>query len=152
MFTLVPMRSVLLRVLCLVGLADGAFPRGGLPDGDDLLVRVRQLGDHDRRAEDRQLLLDAVLAAGDHLVITYAGRDERTNEVLPPAVPVNELLSVIDASVRLGDGRPAREMVVRHHPLPPTDPACFAPGVPGVVGPRGFDRRRLRGPRAGWRT
>ena len=77
MCTLVPMRSVPHRVVCLVGLDDGAFPRGGAPDGDDLLVApdVRQLGDHDRRAEDRQLLLDAVLAAGDALVITYAGRD-----------------------------------------------------------------------------
>ena len=37
------------------------------------------VGDHDVRSEDRQLLLDALLAAGDHLVVTYSGRDERTN-------------------------------------------------------------------------
>ncbi|MDQ6724742.1 MAG: exodeoxyribonuclease V subunit gamma, partial [Actinomycetota bacterium] len=98
MCTLVPMRSVPHRVVCIVGLDDGAFPRGGAPDGDDILGRARHVGDHDRRSEDRQLLLDAVLAAGDALVITYAGRDVRTNEVLPPAVPVNELLDVIDAT------------------------------------------------------
>ncbi|MEO5679609.1 MAG: exodeoxyribonuclease V subunit gamma, partial [Acidimicrobiales bacterium] len=45
MCTLVPMRSVPHRVVCLVGLDDGAFPRGGSPDGDDLLVRARHVGD-----------------------------------------------------------------------------------------------------------
>jgi exodeoxyribonuclease V gamma subunit len=149
MCTLVPMRSVPHRVVCLVGLDDGSFPRGGAPDGDDLLVRARHVGDHDRRAEDRQLLLDAVLAASDALVITYAGRDHRTNEVLPPAVPVNELLDVVDAtSAGPGATGRARDIVVRHHPLQPTDPRCFTSGALGVDGPWGFDPHQLAGARA----
>ncbi len=148
MCTLVPMRSVPHRVVCLVGLDDGAFPRGGAPDGDDLLVAARHPGDHDRRAEDRQLLLDAVLAAGDHLVITYAGHDPRTNEALPPAVPVNELLDVVDAMATTADGRPAREVVVRHHPLQPADRRCFEAGALGTDGPWSFDPRLLAGARA----
>jgi exodeoxyribonuclease V gamma subunit len=148
MCTLVPMRSVPHRVVCLVGLDDGAFPRGGTPDGDDLLHSRRHLGDHDRRAEDRQLLLDAVLAAGDALVVTYAGRDARTNDVLPPAVPVNELLDVIDATVRTADGRPASEAITRHHPLQPSDRRCFEPGALGIEAPWGFDVRQLAGAEA----
>ncbi|MEJ7765106.1 MAG: hypothetical protein WKF86_06385, partial [Acidimicrobiales bacterium] len=148
MCTLVPMRSVPHRVVCLVGLDDGAFPRGGRPDGDDLLVRARHVGDHDRRAEDRQLLLDAVLAAGQALVITYSGRDVRTNELLPPAVPVNELLDVVSATVRTGGGEPARERVLHHHPLLASDERCFQPGRLGTDGPWGFDARMLAGARA----
>ncbi|MDT7575818.1 MAG: exodeoxyribonuclease gamma subunit, partial [Pseudonocardiales bacterium] len=148
MCTLVPMRSVPHRVICIVGLDDGAFPRGGSPDGDDILVRARHVGDHDRRAEDRQLLLDAVLAAGDALVITYSGADIRTNEELPPAVPVNELLDVIDATVATADGSPARAQVVRHHPLRPSDPRCFIPGHLGTPGPWGFDPMMLAGAHA----
>ncbi len=148
MCTLVPMRSVPHRVVCLVGLDDGAFPRGGSPDGDDLLVRARHVGDHDRRTEDRQLLLDAVLAAGEALVVTYSGRDVRTNEPLPPAVPVNELLDVVDATVRTESGTPAREAVVHHHPLLASDRRCFEPGRLGAAGPWGFDRRLLAGARA----
>ncbi|MEJ7845635.1 MAG: exodeoxyribonuclease V subunit gamma [Acidimicrobiales bacterium] len=148
MCTLVPMRSVPHRVVCLVGLDDGAFPRGGSPDGDDLLVRARHVGDHDRRAEDRQLLLDAVLAAGEALVITYAGRDVRTNEDRPPAVPVHELLDVVDATVQTADGAPARTGVVRHHPLQPSDRRCFERGALGVDGPWGFDPLLLDGARA----
>jgi exodeoxyribonuclease V gamma subunit len=148
MCTLVPMRSVPHRVICLVGLDDGAFPRAGAPDGDDVLARARHVGDHDRRAEDRQLLLDAVLAAGDALVVTYQGRDERTNELLPPAVPVNELLEVIDAAVTTTTGAPARLQLVQHHPLQPSDARCFVPGELGTTGPWGFDPALLAGARA----
>ncbi len=148
MCTLVPMRSVPHRVVCLVGLDDGAFPRGGAPDGDDLLVRVRHLGDHDRRSEDRQLLLDAVLAAGDTLVITFAGRDARTNQELPPAVPVNELLDVIDATVRPVVGERARDVIIRHHPLQPSDRRCFVAGALGTGGPWGYDSTLLAGAKA----
>ncbi|MCB9371511.1 MAG: exodeoxyribonuclease V subunit gamma [Microthrixaceae bacterium] len=148
MCTLVPMRSVPHRVVCLVGLDDGAFPRGGAPDGDDLLVAARHPGDHDRRAEDRQLLLDAVLAAGDHLVVTYDGHDPRTNEPLPPAVPVNELLDVLDDTAVTADGRLARHQVVRHHPLQPADRRSFEPGALGTDGPWSFDDRLLAGAEA----
>ena len=70
-----------------MGLDDGVFPRQTARDGDDLLLLDPHVGDRDARSEDRQLLLDAVLAATDHLVITYAARDERTNLRRPPAVP-----------------------------------------------------------------
>ena len=113
--TLVPMRSVPHRVVCLLGLDDGAFPRHGAPDGDDIIERAPMVGDHDVRSEDRQLLLDALLAAGDHLVVTYSGRDERTNARRPPCVPIGELLDVIDATARTADG-PAR----RPRPRPST--------------------------------
>ncbi len=145
MCTLVPMRSVPHRVICLVGLDDGAFPRGGAPDGDDLLLASRRPGDHDRRAEDRQLLLDAVLAARDALVVTYDGHDPRTNEPLPPAVPVHELLDVIDATVVTADGRPARAAITQHHPLQPSDRRCFVPGALRTGGPWGFEPRLLAG-------
>ncbi len=65
--TLVPMRSVPHRVVCLLGLDDVAFPRHGAPDGDDIIERAPTIGDPDVRTEDRQLLLDALMAAGDHL-------------------------------------------------------------------------------------
>ena len=91
------MRSVPHRVVCLLGLDDGVFPRRTPRDGDDLMLREPHVGDRDPRTEDRQLLLDALMAATDALIITYAGNDERTNLAKPPAVPVGELLDTIDA-------------------------------------------------------
>ncbi len=81
--TLVPMRSIPHRVVCLLGLDDGSFPRHVERDGDDLTARHPRVGDRDARSEDRQLLLDALLAARDHLVDhLFSGHDERSN--LPP--------------------------------------------------------------------
>ncbi|MGI8439425.1 MAG: exodeoxyribonuclease V subunit gamma, partial [Thermoleophilaceae bacterium] len=76
--TLVPMRSVPHRVVCLLGMDDGVFPRKAPRDGDDLTLDDAHVGDRDPRTEDRQMLLDALLAATDRLVITYTGNDERT--------------------------------------------------------------------------
>ena len=69
--TMVPMRSVPHRVVCLVGLDDGVFPRLGIVDGDDVLARNPMTGERDIRSEDRQLLLDAIGAATEKLVVTY---------------------------------------------------------------------------------
>ncbi|HEY7073709.1 MAG TPA: exodeoxyribonuclease V subunit gamma, partial [Solirubrobacteraceae bacterium] len=111
--TLVPMRSVPHRVVCLLGLDDGAFPRKAPRDGDDEIVAHPHVGDRDPRAEDRQMLLDALLAATDRLIVTYTGNDERSNARKPPAVPVGELLDLVGPKVE------------RRHPLQPFDPRNF---------------------------
>ena len=132
MCTLVPMRAVPHRVVCVLGLDDGVFPRASRTDGDDLLQRVPLVGDRDPRTEDRQLLLDAVLAAEETLVLTYTGHDERTNEERAPSVPLIELLDV----------RAATD-VVTHHPLQPFDPDAFDDAAPWS-----FDPVQLAGARA----
>jgi len=146
--TLVPMRSIPHRVVCLLGLDDGSFPRHRERDGDDLTARSPRVGDGDVRSEDRQLLLDALLAAQEHLVITYSGRDERSNAHRPPAVPVGELLDVVDHSVRTTSGR-ARDVIVVAHPLQPFDARNYEDGELGREGPWSFDTLHLAGAQAG---
>ena len=137
--SLEPMRAVPHRVVCLLGVDDGVFPRAGAPDGDDVLARDALVGERDRRSEDRQLFLDAVLAAGEHLVVVHSGADERTGALRPPAVPVGEVLDAIDEAVELPDGRSARESLVVHHPLQTVDERNFTPGALGRPGPFSFD-------------
>ncbi|MGH3678121.1 MAG: exodeoxyribonuclease V subunit gamma [Mycobacterium sp.] len=115
--TMVPMRSVPHRVVCLVGLDDGVFPRLDLVDGDDALARRPMTGERDIRSEDRQLLLDAICAATETLVVTYTGTDEHTGAHRPPAVPLLELLDALDQTTP----DPVRERVVVEHPLQPFD-------------------------------
>jgi len=149
--TLVPMRSVPHRMVCLLGLDDGVFPRKTARDGDDIILGDPHIGDRDARTEDRQLLLDAVLSATDRLVITYEGRDERTNALRRPAVPVGELLDVVDKTARTGavDAEgcavPARARVVVHHPLQPFDVRNFTPGALLRRRPWSFDPVALEG-------
>ncbi|HEV7864762.1 MAG TPA: exodeoxyribonuclease V subunit gamma, partial [Acidimicrobiia bacterium] len=150
--TLVPMRSVPHRVVCLLGLDDGVFPRKVDVDDDDLVAADPRVGDRDPRSEDRQLLLDALLAAEEHLIVTYSGRDERTNAERPPAVPIGELLDVVDRTVRLPDDPTrlvrARTRIVVHHPLQPFDARNFMAGRLAGTTPWSFDAVALAGARA----
>jgi exodeoxyribonuclease V gamma subunit len=115
-----PMRSVPHEVVCLIGMDDGTFPRPGAVDGDDVLLQHRRIGERDARATDRQMFLDAIMAAGKHLIVTYTGNDERTNSPRQPAVPLAELIDLLprDAGLPL------------HHPLQPFDARSFTPPDP----------------------
>ena len=153
--TMVPMRSVPHRVVCLIGLDDGSFPRSIGVDGDDVLARDPLVGERDPRAEDRQLMLDAIMAATDTLVITYSGADERTGRPRPPAVPLAELLDTLDATAFLpaaelpgasSEDRLATARVVVRQPLQPFDDRLLTPGRLGM--PFTFDQPALAGARA----
>ena len=139
--TMVPMRSVPHRVVCLIGLDDGVFPRAGAVDGDDVLAREPLTGERDARSEDRQLLLDAVLAATEHLVITYTGADEQSGARRPPAVPLGEILDAADRTT----AAPVRDTVLTRHPLQPYDARNFDPERPFS-----FDTAALAGARSAW--
>ncbi len=146
--TLLPMRAVPHRVVCLLGLDDGVFPRRVVPDGDDLTADDPRVGDPDPRGEDRQLLLDAVTSATETLVVLYTGTDPRLGEELRPAVPVDALLDTLDQTVATGsDAEPARVRLTTRHPLQPYDAAELEPR-PGTTGPFSFDRAALRAARA----
>ncbi len=90
------------RVVCLVGLDERSFPRRGLGDGDDLLARDPAPGDPDPGADDRQAVLDALLAARDHLVVVYQGQSSLTPEPHHPPAGVQELIEAVggEAAVR----------------------------------------------------
>ena len=122
---LLPMRSVPHRVICLVGMDDGAFPRTPVPDGDDVLARRPCAGERDTRSEDRQVLLDAIMAATGHLVITYTAADDRTNADCPPCVPLGELLDSLDLTAVPGTGQRVRDQILHKHPLQPFDVRGF---------------------------
>ncbi|CCG01979.1 exodeoxyribonuclease V subunit gamma [Blastococcus saxobsidens] len=128
--TLVPMRSVPHRVVVLLGLDDGVFPRTAGMDGDDVLARDPCVGERDVRSEDRQLLLDALMAAGERVVVLYTGNDPVSGALRPPAVPLGELLDVLDA---MAPG--ARSGVVTRHPLQPYDVRCFTGARPASFDP-----------------
>ncbi len=146
MCSMVPMRSVPHRVVCLLGIDDGVFPRGTHADGDDVLAREPRVGERDARSEDRQLFLDAVLAAGERLVVLYSGADERTGAVRPPAVPLGELLDVLDKT--MAPGGPDRPGVLVRHPLQPFDARNFVAGELGGTRVFSFDGASFAGARA----
>ena len=93
------------------------------------------VGDRDPRTEDRQLLLDALLAA-DRPADRHLHRQRRAHERRRARRPCRSASCSTSSTARCGrDGAP-RPVVVRH-PLQPFDPRNFTPGALG--------RRRARG-------
>jgi len=91
--TLMPMRAVPFRVVCLLGMNDGDFPRRAPKADFDLLALpgMARPGDRSRRDDDRYLMLEAVLAAREKLYISWVGRNVRDNSEQPPSVLVSQL-------------------------------------------------------------
>ena len=118
------MRSVPHRVVCLLGLDDGAFPRKAPRDGDDLMLDDPHVGDRDARTEDRQLLLDALLAATDRLVVTYT-RQRRAHERARGRRPCRSASCSTSSTrtVRLDDAGRARDARRRPPPAAAVRPA-----------------------------
>ena len=122
--SMVPMRSVPFRVVAILGMNDGDFPRNPRPPGFDLMARERRAGDRSARFDDRYLFLEALLSARDHLYISYVGRDVRENKEIPPSVLVSEFTDYLSAD---GGEEALERYIITRHPLQPFNPDYFQP-------------------------
>ncbi|WP_203567017.1 exodeoxyribonuclease V subunit gamma [Aestuariimicrobium ganziense] len=122
------LRGVPHRVVAVLGLDDQCFPARPGRVGDDLVPVADRLAWQDRRLRSQGALLDAILAASDHVVITHAHRDSRTNDPIDEPVAVTELRAAM-ALVTQPPGRTAPltwRWPVMTHPLQPHGVDNFA--------------------------
>lgn len=119
--SMLPMRSIPVKVICLLGMQDSAFPRRDSSPGFDLMARHPRRGDRSRRQDDRYMFLEAVLSARDRLLIHYCGRSAAENTRQPPSVLVAELCDYIQQSFILPDGTPSIFDPGRVLPFPQTE-------------------------------
>ena len=102
--TLMPMRAVPFKVVCMLGLNDADYPRNVQPIGFDLVPHSKkQKGDRSRKLDDRYLFLEALLSARENLYMSYIGRSCFDNQPRMPSTLVSELLEYIGRSFTLGD-------------------------------------------------
>jgi exodeoxyribonuclease V gamma subunit len=71
----------------------------GDSEGDDLIAMEQLMGDTDMRTANRRVLLDAVVAASEQLIITCNGSSVKNNTRVPFITPLAEL---VDFCGRLG--------------------------------------------------
>ncbi|WP_266156606.1 exodeoxyribonuclease V subunit gamma [Dyella silvatica] len=97
--TLMPMRAIPFRVVCLLGMNDGDYPRRQTPVDFDLMALPGHArpGDRSRREDDRYLFLEALLSARDALHISWVGHSARDNSDMPPSVLVGQLRDYLAA-------------------------------------------------------
>jgi exodeoxyribonuclease V gamma subunit len=129
--TLMPMRAIPFRIVCLLGMNDGEYPRVRMPMDFDLMAYDYRPGDRSRREDDRYLFLEALLSARDCLYVSWVGRSVRDNTPRPPSVLVGQLRDHLAAGWRLARGdavqsRDTPEIQDAAYPHMATDEALLA--------------------------
>ena len=124
--TLMPLRAVPFRIVCLLGMDEGQYPRPSRPRPGDLMAdpAVSRPGDRSRHIEDRQLMLDALLSAREQLVVSWVGQQAVDQQHRPPSVLVGHLRDTLAAIW----GSESLQSVTVDHPLQPFNPAYFQHG------------------------
>ncbi|WP_425528424.1 exodeoxyribonuclease V subunit gamma [Xanthomonas citri] len=137
---MVPMRLLPFRVICLLGMNDGDFPRRDPAAGlnrltAELGTERRRHGDRSTREDDRFLFLQLFASAQEVFYLSYLGADARDGSVREPSVLVSELLA---SAAQYHAASNALDTLVVRHPLQPFAAAAF-----GALGDDGADPRRF---------
>ena len=94
--SMLPMRSIPFKKVCLLGLNDTEFPKNDVSLPFDLLSEDFVAGDRSRRSDDRYQFLEAILSARETLYASYIGQSIHSNDKLSPSIVLAELTELIE--------------------------------------------------------
>lgn len=123
--TMLPMRSIPFKIICLVGMNSESFPRVTRSPEFNLISRNPRRGDRSQRLDDRYLFLESILSAREQLYISYIGQSIEDNSEKPPSVVVSELIDYLEQAFVIS-GHKIREWIITKHRLQPFSPYYFA--------------------------
>jgi len=124
--SMLPMRSIPFKKVCILGLNDSEFPRKSTPLGLDLMAGPeRRLGDRSRRLEDRYLFLEAIVSSREGLYLSYQGNDVTNNSERQPSLVLAEFLEMLEIGYNV-----ELPHYVKHAALHPFSETAFAGGIP----------------------
>lgn len=148
-----PARHIPAKMICILGLDEGSYPRQDPVFEFDLIdaqrreskalkgtpveyCEIHYIGDSQMRDADRQLFLECLLNARDYLYLSYVGQSVLSNEALPPSLLVSELRQFLeqgpDSDPESLQARAERvEQVIVRHPLQDWSLANFKHPMPG---------------------
>lgn len=122
---MVPLRSLPFRVIAVLGLDDGVFPRQQKAAPFDLVTRHGRPGDRSRRLDDRYLFLETLMAAREVLYLSYVGASDVDGSLRAPSPLLAELIDQVARTVALDDLPAVQRRLVTRHPLQPFSPRYF---------------------------
>ncbi len=137
--SMVPMRSIPFRILCMIGMNDATFPRPAVEIDFDLMQREYRIGDRNTRYNDLYLFLELLVSAQDAIYISFTGRNQQNNAPQLMAEPVNSLLEYCDKGFCPTSSQQAppdsfpdsvRECLLTEYPLQPFDIRYADPNEP----------------------
>lgn len=93
--SLLPMRAIPAKVICLIGMNHDAFPRRDQLQSLDLLKTCDSDYYPGRTDFDRYLFLEALLSARRKLIVTYQGRNPLDHSIQPPSILISQILPFV---------------------------------------------------------
>lgn len=136
---MVPLRSIPFRVVCLLGMGEGAFPRNDTAQSFDFVRESPRPLDRSFREDDLHLFLETLLSARSSLWISYVGGEGEDGASGFPSPPVRQLLEILREPFPL---EPEEAGVFRVVPSDPFDPRCFSPKA-GPLGSFSVSRAQI---------
>jgi exodeoxyribonuclease V gamma subunit len=119
--SMLPMRSIPFKVVCLIGMNNDAFPRNTYSYGFDLMAEDPRPGDRSKKKDDKYLFLEALISARKIFYVSYVGQSIQDNTPIPPSVLVSELLDYVNGGFGFESGR-----MITAHKLQAFSPAYFS--------------------------
>ncbi|MDR1850145.1 MAG: exodeoxyribonuclease V subunit gamma, partial [Zoogloeaceae bacterium] len=115
------LRALPYRMVCLLGLDDGAFPRREQAFEFDLMPLEFRQGDRRQGSEARNLFLDLILSARETLYLSYSGKSQRDDGDLLPSLLLTQLRDFLCKAT----GAPLERLQIVH-PLQAFSPEYFS--------------------------
>jgi len=116
-------RSIPSKVICLIGMNDGAFPGVSYEPGFNLIPAKPEPCDLSSKNEERYFFLETLICATKELYVSYVGQHVRDNSIIPPSVIVSELMDYLEETF-IHPEKELRSHLLIKHPLQP-----FSPGL-----------------------
>lgn len=122
--SILPMRSIPFKVICLIGLNENDFPKLDRKPSFDLMGGRDNFrtGDRSNRMDDRYQFLDALLSSRDAFYLSYVGQSIQSNREIPPSVVISEVLDALQQDENPTHKHPS---LIEVHPLQPFSQKYF---------------------------
>ena len=113
--SMLPMRAIPAKVIALLGMSDGAYPRQEPKLSLNLMAGHPKTDYTPSQTDfDRYLFLEALLSTRKKLLISYLGYSQSDGKEQPPSLIIQELLGYLDKSARVEGMKPSDVCVVKH--------------------------------------
>lgn len=124
---LLPMRAIPCKVIALIGMEEGAFPRQRPASSLNLLAKEPSADYAPTSTDyDRFLFLETLLSARRYFLLSYSGASGFDGSEAAPSLLVTELLAYLDQAYQVEDALPS-QVCWRKHPFHRFDARYFSP-------------------------
>lgn len=123
--SLVPLRSIPAKVIALMGMQEGAFPRTEQHSSLNMMIGNEEV-DYSPLVPDydRYLFLEALHSAQDYLLLSYQGYSQQDGKEMQPSLIIEEFFSYLDRSYTV-HGKKISDVCIFRHPFDTFDERYF---------------------------